>query len=293
MKLSIAGIRRGSIYSPNHIGNDAAIFDLTVEHLKSLGCEVSEYTESEFLDSTIHEKVIFDMARDKRSIERLQMLEKDGVLVINSGFGIENCTREKMTRLLIANQIPHPQSVIVSTTGEDIQNIEILGETDFWIKRGDFHAIHREDVTYAKSIEEAQEIIREYAFRDIPNAVVNEHLSGDLVKFYGVSGTSFFHWFYPTDLNHSKFGHEKINGHAKGMPFSLDELKSICEKAANVLNIRIYGGDAVIASDGSIRIIDFNDWPSFAPCRKEAAPFIARCIYDAALQKMEDIKNNK
>ena len=30
--------------------------------------------------------------------------------------------------------------------------------------------------------------------------------------------------------------------------------------------------------DGSIRIIDFNDWPSFAPCRAAAAPYIAKCV---------------
>ena len=32
------------------------------------------------------------------------------------------------------------------------------------------------------------------------------------------------------------------------------------------------GGDCIVAPDGQIRIIDFNDWPSFAPCRTEAAP---------------------
>jgi hypothetical protein len=30
--------------------------------------------------------------------------------------------------------------------------------------------------------------------------------------------------------------------------------------------------------DGTIRIIDFNDWPSFAPCRNEAAPHIAKAV---------------
>lgn len=287
MKLNIAGIRRENKYSPNHIGNDAAIFDLTVEHLKEMGCRVKEYSESEFTNLQIREEIIFDMARDKCTIDKLQKLENQGYLIINSGYGIENCTREKMTRLLISNQIPHPKSVIIPTNNNDVNDVATLGNAHFWIKRGDFHAIHREDVTYAKSLEETRDIIREYALRDIATAVVNEHLSGDLIKFYGVSGTTFFYWFYPTDLNHSKFGHEEINGHAKGTQFSLDELKSICEKAANVLNIRIYGGDAVVATDGNIKIIDFNDWPSFAPCRKEAAPFIASCIYEAALKTIK------
>ena len=44
-KLTIAGIRRENQFSPNHIGNDAAIFSLTVQHLRDLGCEVNEYIE--------------------------------------------------------------------------------------------------------------------------------------------------------------------------------------------------------------------------------------------------------
>jgi hypothetical protein len=107
--------------------------------------------------------------------------------------------------------------------------------------------------------------------------VINEHLEGDLIKFYVVEGTSFFYWFYP-ELNHSKFGLEAINGTIKGIPFDLEQLKSTCSRAAQVLNIRIYGGDCIVDKDGGLRIIDFNDWPSFAPCRKAAAPFIAECI---------------
>jgi hypothetical protein len=119
--------------------------------------------------------------------------------------------------------------------------------------------------------------------------VINEHLIGDLVKFYGVAGTGFFHWFYPNDMNHSKFGLEKINGEAKGLPFNLAYLKEICTKAANVLNVYIYGGDCVVDTNGNIKIIDFNDWPSFAPCRMDAAPYIAQCIYDKAHQVKQEL----
>ena len=34
-EMTIAGIRRGNRFSPNHIGNDAAIFSLTAEHLRN------------------------------------------------------------------------------------------------------------------------------------------------------------------------------------------------------------------------------------------------------------------
>ena len=41
-KLTLAGIRRGNQFSPNHIGNDAAIFALTAQHLRKLGCDVKQ-----------------------------------------------------------------------------------------------------------------------------------------------------------------------------------------------------------------------------------------------------------
>lgn len=281
MKIKLAGVRRGNQYSPNHIGNDAAIFNLTAEILRDKGCEIEEYSEMEFQQADIRADILFNMARDTRSILKLQELEKEGRKVINSGFGIENCTREKMTRLILSNQIPHPKSIIIGTDGKLPDSAAELGPY-CWIKRGDFHAIHREDVTYARNGDEAESILHEYALRGIPSAVINEHLAGDLVKFYGVEGTGFFHWFYPNDMNHSKFGLEKINGKSSGYPFDVEYLRELCSKTARVLDIYIYGGDCVVDREGTIRIIDFNDWPSFAPCRKEAASHIAQCIYDFA-----------
>lgn len=277
-QTKIVGVKRKTKYSPNHVGNDGLIFTLTAQSLRNLGYEVEEYTEAEFIMNNIAEKYIFNMARDKSTIRQLKELEKSGSVVINSSYGIENCTRGKMTRILLDNNIPHPRSLIINIDEDPTLGLEEIGAQAYWIKRGDFHAIHREDVTYARSLEEVKSILKEFSFRDIPNAVINEHLVGDLVKFYGVADTDFFYWFYPFDLNHSKFGLEVINGTAQQFPFSAQELKQACDRAGEALNVKVYGGDCVVASDGSFKIIDFNDWPSFAPCRDIAAPKIAECI---------------
>ncbi len=280
--FKMAGISRANQYSPNHIGNDAAIFNATVQHLEAAGCEVVLYTEDEFLQQDVKEMILFNMARNKEVIAKLQQLEDNGCIVVNSGYGIENCTREKMTKLLMSNHIPHPKSLIVNTSQDISAFLKNPTFSTCWIKRGDFHAIHREDVSFVRNPEEGLSILQEYALRGIPTAVVNEHLCGDLVKFYGVANTDFFYWFYPFDMNHSKFGLEKINGEAKGILFDKDALHAICQKAAEVLKVHVYGGDCVIAEDGTMRIIDFNDWPSFAPCREEAAPYIAQTILQEA-----------
>ncbi|MEI3157554.1 MAG: hypothetical protein V8T07_07630 [Muribaculaceae bacterium] len=277
-EIKIAGIMRAGAYSPNHIGNDAAIFNLTTEQLRKRGCEVKVYSEEQFIAGEVKEDIIVDMCREHRSMVLLQQLEDAGALVINSGYGIENCTRERMTRILLGSNIPYPDSLIVDTD-EVVKDRMVAAKMDrAWIKRGDFHAMHKEDVSYVRHPEEAQEVLQEYFLRGIKRAVINRHLVGDLIKFYGVRDTHFFYWFYPFDEGHSKYGHEAVNGHSRGIEFDVAGLRHICQQAADVLDVIVYGGDCIVDPDGTIRIIDFNDWPSFAPCRQEAAPHIAKAI---------------
>ena len=280
-EIKIAGIMRAGAYSPNHIGNDAAIFNIVADQLRKRGALVNVYSEEQFADGKVTENIIVNMCREQRSIHHLQQLEDDGALVINSGYGIENCTRERMTRILIGSNIPYPKSLIVNTDENATSELKRLGFNQCWIKRGDFHAMHKEDVTFVRHAEEAQEVLHEYFLRGIKRAVINIHLEGDLIKFYGVQGSPFFHWFYPLEAGHSKYGLEEINGKAQGLPFDENYLKDICQRASEELDVKIYGGDCIVDKQGEIRIIDFNDWPSFAPCRNEAGPYIAKCIMAA------------
>lgn len=283
-ETKIAGIMRAGAYSPNHIGNDAAIFNIVAEQLRKRGFTVNVYSEEQFASGAVTERIIVNMCREQRSIRRLQQLEDEGALVINSGYGIENCTRERMTRILLGHGIPYPKSLMVNTNENIKDELAKAGIVQAWIKRGDFHAMHKEDVSYVRHPDEAQEVLQEYFLRGINRAVINIHLEGDLIKFYGVQDTPFFYWFYPFDGGHSKFGHEAINGKAQGLEFDKENLKKICQDASEALDVKIYGGDCIVSADGEIRIIDFDDWPSFAPCRTEAGPVIARMI-------MNEIKN--
>ena len=272
--MNIIAISRGARYSPNHIGNDAAIFNKVVECLLRDGHEVYSCDEETFLEHCQdgHHTLVVTMARDVRTLERLMEWESRGATIVNSPRGVLNCVRLPMTELLMKHGIPHPQSWIFFT------DAPLPEEMTFpcWLKRGDSHALVKEDVCYASTRDEALRVVAEMKSRGIPSVVVNEHLEGDLVKFYGVQGDAFFHWFYPSSVSHSKFGLEIINGEAKQIPFSPHQLRQCADEASRVLQVPVYGGDAVVSPDGSIRIIDFNDWPSFAPCRDEAAEAIVR-----------------
>ncbi len=62
---------RAGAYSPNHIGNDAAIFNAAAEQLRKRGCEVNVYSEDKFQASDIEEPVILNMCREQASIAKL------------------------------------------------------------------------------------------------------------------------------------------------------------------------------------------------------------------------------
>jgi len=275
--MLLAGIKRRHQFSPNNVGNDGAIFNCTVAQLRRMGYQVNEYDEDEVILNDLVERNIFSMARDPKVLEKLRQAEKSGGVVVNSTQGVENCFRNNMTRLLIEQKASVPDSVIMETVEPDTTVFETLGPC--WIKRGDFHALHREDVVFVTNTNVGCNILAEYARRGITSVTISKHIPGDLVKFYGVRNTGFFFSFYPEEYNHSKFGYEAINGKLHHYALDEERLKNIAFEAADMLNVDVFGGDVIVTAKGEIYLIDLNDWPSFAPCREEAALPIAQCIH--------------
>jgi len=266
--MHFIAIARGSRYSPNHVGNDSKIMALTIDHIRAKGHTVTIYDEDQLRPDLIKTPYIFSMIRGSRSLKILQEAEKQGALVINSTRGVYNCYRENLARLLPGAGVNIPATMVFDTQKE-VKHIPFAGiPFKVWIKRGDVHAIHREDVTLVYSLEELNEVIREYNRRGIGAAVVQEHITGPVVKFYAVKNTPFFHFYF----------HDRTTA----LPFDTSLLKSMAQRSAEILDVDIYGGDAVIGAEGDIRIIDLNDWPSYAPVRDEASKWIAKVILEKA-----------
>ncbi|HMN48392.1 MAG TPA: hypothetical protein PKD67_04615 [Ignavibacteriaceae bacterium] len=272
--LQIAGVRREQLYSPNHVGNDAMIFMKTVEHLTELGADVKIYEEQDLGKIEIKEPFIFSMAQGVEGTEILLQMEKQGKFIINSPQGSINSYRSNMVKILPEKGIPFPKSLIVSIDEKDKIKFEDFNARKIWIKRGDVHAVHREDVTLVYSEDERKNIFREFEKRGITEVVLQEHLDGDVIKFYAIVGSPLFHWYYLNGVNHT--------------PFDKDKLVELAQNSAIALGLDVYGGDAVVAEDGSISIFDINDWPSFAPVRDEASEQIAKLIF----QKVKNLKHS-
>ncbi|MDD2798081.1 MAG: hypothetical protein PHV20_05765 [Bacteroidales bacterium] len=272
----IAAIRRSPEFSPNSIENDAAIFAQVVAKLRDLGYEVNEYEENRFVFKYQDEKVVFHMARRWKTLAKLMNLEEKGVKVFNSANAVVECDRFNMTIALLTARIPHPDTVILMSNEEDV--LQKVPFEKMWVKRADGHTTTKEDVCFVGEISELPTVLSQFADRGIKKVVINRHLEGNLVKFYGVSGTDFFHWFYPIESNHSKFGLEEMNGHDQQLHLNSAHLETVCREAAFVLGLDIWGGDAILQSNGEISIIDFNDFPSFKPCREEAAEAMTKII---------------
>jgi hypothetical protein len=123
------------------------------------------------------------------------------------------------------------------------------------------HATEADDVVAVHDAAALHAALQRFRQRGIHRAVVQRHVPGTVVKFYAVRG-HFFHCVPPA------VG-------AKVLADVQQRIDALGRDAARALNLEVYGGDCVCAVNGELTLIDLNDWPSYAPCRVEAAKEIA------------------
>lgn len=267
MAITVAAILRAGHFSPNNVGRDAAILNDVAAELRRKGIAVNLYSEEQFIAHGIgNEPIVMAMTRDSRSTSRLLALEHQGRIVINSAQAITHCIRANMVKIFERENIPQPPTLLVNTDEDVRSSLESAGFTTCWVKRADCQTIHKEDVVRVRHIEEAQELLSEFFIRGIEKATVAQHIDGLYVKFYGVAGNGFFHFFFTGSAPSNDI-------------FNAEEFRHTCENAARALGVTVYGGDAVVNSvTGEFLIVSFNDWPGFAPCRKEATKAITKIV---------------
>ena len=282
-------IQRAACYSPNSEEKDLAI-------LQEVGCyfdDVKIIGEDELVEnfSTYNQLIsaesvgavnayyqIISMARTPKALDCLEQLAQRGIRVLNPSVGIRACQRSNVDKVMRENYLPLPPD---------------KGDDGYWVKRADASAQSKEDVCFCHDWSEVEKIKSTFMQRGITDVVTQAHVKGDVVKFYGVEGTGFFCYYYSGDDIETKFGDEERNGKPQYYSFSSSNLQADAEKLACLLQTPVYGGDAIIQEDGCYVIIDFNDFPSFSKCRKDAAKAIFERMKSAVKSSLKSSFNER
>jgi hypothetical protein len=260
------GIFREHAHSPGRESDDAAILRLTAKHLVAEGFQINLRSPEEVAEGgQCIPPFIFLMCERLTILRQLRRWELRGARIVNAPSAVLNTYRHRMVLLFEQAGVPFPPSLIVPTHRPGYQ-----GSWPVWVKRGDVHNTQDGDVAFAPTVAALHEAIQGLAQRGIRRAVIQQHLSGDLIKFYGVGDPArlqgqqpWFRWFYHQD--------QALAGH----PFDPRHLAILAQQAAAALGLEVYGGDAIALKGGAPVLIDLNAWPSFALYRDEASAQIA------------------
>jgi len=275
--MRLTGILRDPTFSPaQHAENDRLILELTAEQLRRRGCRVDLMQEAEVGRRCIDSPAVFSMCQGPRANHELRKLERRGLMVINSPVAVQSCYRVNLLRILGQHwAVLAPMTMVDTDSAADLTSLFAPGEA-CWIKRGDVHATQQGDVVKVCSIEECGQVLAGLRFRGVAQAVIQRHIKGEVVKFYGVMGNSFFRFYSERDR--------------KVAPVAFWSARSTVEKLVDRVGLLVYGGDAVLTEDGQVAIIDINDWPSFACFRADAADAIAERIHQQAASLLPERK---
>jgi hypothetical protein len=258
------GIAREPVFSPGKVEPDRAILDGVAAMLRVRGHAVRVLGADEPLARPTRSTLVFTMSQGEAALATLRRWEADGLRVVNSVAGILGCHRHRLLKGLDQAGVGAPEAVWLppEAATSPVELPAWLEAEGGWIKRGDVHATQADDVAFVRSARAVVAAAERFRARGIVRAVVQRHVEGAVVKFYGVRG-GFFACF-------------SSDGTRCQAPATMaHDLRALGEQVSRAIGLEIYGGDFVVTSTGRVQVIDVNDWPSFGPCRDEAADAIA------------------
>ncbi|HEX4210497.1 MAG TPA: hypothetical protein VHY56_08900, partial [Candidatus Binataceae bacterium] len=263
MNLTVLGVYREAEFSPGKIADDAAIIDAALAELKRAGAEVTAVTAEEFVATTPpYASVVLAMCQSHQALSRLASVEESGAVVMNTALAIRNCYRDLLGAGLMRAGVPVPEGALVSTALPlDLRPLRALDlNAPLYVKRGDLHALGPDDVSRVAGYDQLETALADFGRRGVQTAYLQQEVSGEVVKFYGVSGSQYF----------AAMPERGSLGDAQK-----SALQRAAAIAAEALGLEVWGGDALF-NGNDFAIVDFNDWPSFGRVRDEAARAIAR-----------------
>lgn len=263
--MKVLGIYRERIFSPGKVDADAAILDTVLGIMYHRGHDTLELPAESVMDALERADLILSMAQWEPVLRILERAERNGCTVVNAVSAVRNCYREAMVRIFARARIPVPVGRVETVSA--VEAWETFGRRgDYWLKRGDFHALGPGDVVKIGSCAEWSEALAHFRREGVDHILIQEHVEGPCVKFYGVGVDS--DGFFRAFLSASG---EEITSRA-------GELPETARAAARCTGLEVYGGDAILTPDHAWVIVDLNDWPSFSLCLGPAAGAIVEYL---------------
>lgn len=271
-------IARHPRYSPNSEARDEALFRSLVMNFALQGVSVATFDEAVFehrppqLEKST---LILSMARSEAALHALSAAEECGVTVLNSPRALQKAQRTDFQQWFAESG----HAAKYWHTSKLTPELKVTLPFPLWWKRNNTATTSATNVQFVEHLTQLDEILSEHANED---ALLMEHVEGQLIKFYGVVGTNFFHAEPHTPKGFSKFGHEQHNHHkdlAISSPMwkqTLHAMHTSATQVAQQSGFSIYGGDTILREDGTFVFIDFNDFPSFSACLPEASAAIVQ-----------------
>ncbi len=271
-------ISRHPKYSPNSEARDEALFRSLVMNFALQGVSVATFDEAVFehhppqLEKST---LIVSMARSEAALQALAATEERGVPVLNSPRALQKAQRTDFQQWFAESG----HAAKHWHTSELTPELKATLPFPLWWKRNNTATTSANDVQFIENKMQLDVLLQQHPQED---ALLMEHVEGQLIKFYGVVGTNFFYAEPHSPKGFSKFGHEQHNHHknlAISSPMWKQTLRTMHTSATQVAQqsgFSIYGGDAILREDGTFVFIDFNDFPSFSACLPEASEAIVQ-----------------
>ncbi len=260
---TLLGVYRETIFSPGKVREDAAILEATLTELSRKGYKTAVVEPGKLERFSGLPASVLAMAQSHGALDILESWQKQGVRIINSVSSIRNAYRKPLNSLLAKGRLPLPPSQIIRV--DEVEQRISFGVSDsYWLKRGDVHATKPEDVAKVTSKEELVRALHYFRRQKIDEVLVQEHMRGEVIKFYGVGRGQYFRAFLASNG-------EEVTGQMRA-------LSALALRAAEAVGLEIYGGDCIVTEKGEIILVDLNDWPSFSRCCPSAAQGIAQYI---------------
>ena len=259
------GVFRERTHSPGRESDDSEILRLTGKQLEARGYRIVLRNTDELggPDDPAPD-FVFLMCETFEPLRQLAAWEARGVPHVNTIGAVLNTYRERMIAQFAEAGVPFVASRLVDTTTPAPPV-----SAPVWVKRADVHNTQDGDVVQATGADAVNAALAALAARGIGRAVLQPHIAGDLVKFYGIGPArrrgepAWFRWFHHADQQLS------------GYPVDAGRLARLAARAAAALGLEVYGGDAIVAAGGELALLDLNAWPSLARFREEASHVIA------------------